>query len=267
MKKQIQFEKEINWLLKEKYKNNPNKNFLKDVKRIEKGEPVDYVIGFVEFLGCRIDLSKKTLIPRKETEFWTAIAIDKIKNNKFSAGKKSINCLDIFSGSGCVGIAVLSNINSEILKSKSGKVNSLLCDFIDRETKSISQIKFNLKNSLLKSNSYKVIKSDIFEKINKKYDFIFANPPYIPIIKKSKIQKSVLMYEPKEALFGGKDGMSFIKKFLKDAKRHLLKDGKIFMEFDSPQKKEIEKLLKKNKYNSWEFFKDQYGKWRWVEIQ
>ena len=56
------------------------------------------------------------------------------------------------------------------------------------------------------------------------------------------------------------------KKFLKQAKNYLNKNGVIFMEFDPPQKIEIEKILKKYKYNSRKFYKDQFGKWRWVEI-
>lgn len=68
------------------------------------------------------------------------------------------------------------------------------------------------------------------------------------------------------ALFGGKDGLFYIRKFLKEAKNHLNKNGKIYMEFDYIQKREIERLLKKFSYKNYKFNKDQYNKWRWVEI-
>jgi release factor glutamine methyltransferase len=236
-------QKEIRWILKEKYKGKETKQFLVDVKRLEAGEPVDYIIGFKEFLGCKIDLSKKPLIPRPETEFWVEQEIKKIKEGRV---------LDIFSGSGCVGVAILKYRKS------------LLCDISDVDKNAINQIKINLKINKINKERFKIIQSDIFSKIRNKYDFIFANPPYIPTINKNKIQKSVLKYEPKNALFGGKDGMFFINKFLKGVKEHLNDGGTIFMEFDSPQKKQIEKLLKKYKYKKWDFNKDQYGKWRWV---
>jgi len=259
------FKKEEQWLLKEKYFGKPNKQFYKDVKRLEKGEPVDFVIGWKEFLGCEIDLSKKTLIPRPETEFWVLRVIDEIKKYKI----KKIKCLDIFAGSGCIGVAVLANVPGLLPASTRGarrREAGATVDFADNDKRCLAQIKINLKNNSIKRGRYNVIKSDVFAKIKDRYDFILANPPYIPTTRKSKIQKSVLKYEPRQALFGGKDGMQYIKKFLSRAKNHLNTNGKIYMEFDYIQKKGIEKLLKQYGYNSWQFFKDQYGKYRWVVV-
>ena len=216
MKKDIQ--KETDWLLKEKYHHKPTEKFYTDVKRIEAGEPIDYVIGFAEFLGCKIDLSKKTLIPRPDTEFWVGQALKEIKKGK---------CLDIFSGSGCIGISILK------------KKKDLLCDFADKDKKSVEQIKINCKLNNINAKRYKIIQSDIFAKVKGRYDYIFANPPYVAIKKIYSIQKSVLKYEPKIALFGGSDGLYYIRKFLGKAKNHLNTGGKIFMEFSGEQKPAI----------------------------
>ncbi len=110
------------------------------------------------------------------------------------------------------------------------------------------------------------IQSDIFNKVVGRYDYIFANPPYIPKTKINKIQKSVLKFEPKKALFGGIDGLFYIRSFLKDAKKYLNTGGVIFMEFDPPQKKDIEKLINEYGFSDYEFCKDQYNKLRYVRV-
>jgi len=248
MKKDL--EKEIGWLLKEKYHHKPTQKFDEDVKRLKAGEPVDYVIGFTEFLKCKIDLSQKTLIPRKETEFWVKSVISALQRDKRSA----IRCLDLFSGSGCVGVAILK------------KQRGLLCDMADKDKKAIEQIKINCKLNNINSKRYKIIQSDVFLKVRGKYDYIFANPPYVSTKKIYNIGKSVLKYEPKSALFSGSDGLFHIRKFLGQAKNRLNPGGKIFMEFSPEQKSAIEKIIIKNKYADFKFKVDQFNRWRWVEI-
>lgn len=247
-----QFSKEASWLLQEKYQGKLTKAAKQDFARLKAGEPIDYLIGFVEFAGCRIDLSLKPLIPRPETEYWTQKAIQDIRTSpKRNLG---IRCLDVFSGSGCIGIAVLKHIPQAYV------------DFAEQEKKFLPQIQRNLKKNKISKKRFLVFQSDIFSKVSLQYDYIFANPPYVATIRWKNVQSSVVRYEPREALVAGKDGLRYIKRFLKEAKRHLTPRGKIYMEFDSPQKKEIDKLLKKLQYKSWQFHKDQYGKWRFVAI-
>ncbi len=215
--------------------------------------PKAYQKGFINFLNCKIDLSKRVLIPRIETMYWVKKAIKDIKKNN-----KEIEALDIFSGSGCIGVAILKKI-------------PVLChklDFADKCQKAVNQIKINLKINNIPEEKYKVYKSSFFNKIpKKKYDFIFANPPYVAKKRISEVGKSVLKYEPQEALFSGEDGLGHIKEFLKKAKSFLKKEGCIYLEFDPQQKGRIEKILQKQNYSFFKFHKDQFKKYRFVKIK
>jgi release factor glutamine methyltransferase len=224
------------------------------------GKPIEYIRGFADFLGCKIDLSKRPLIPRPETAFWVSQTIQDILKYSSLPGccvDEKIKVLDIFSGSGCVGLAVLEHVkNVEVV-------------FADKDPNCLKQIKINLKlNSchIRANKKVRVIKSDVFENIEGEYDFILANPPYVATKKIKQVQDTVLKYEPKEALFGGEDGLFFINKFLKQAKKYLNPGGKIYMEFSPEQKKQVKILLCDNNYKTWKFFKDQFDKWRWVVI-
>jgi len=220
----------------------------KDKVVVDQLEPEDYIKGFKEFLGLKIDLSshggqtKRPLIPRPETEFWVGQVIKDLNKNSdvfCSSEKHHYLVLDMFCGSGCIGFAILYHVKN-------------------------TRVIFADKYKYFRNKNF--VKSDVFSNIKGKFDFVFANPPYVAIKKRHLIQKSVLQYEPKTALFGGQDGLFYIKKFLRDAIKHLNTDGVIFMEFSPEQKKRIEELLKKYKYKGWKFHKDQFDRWRWVSI-
>lgn len=282
---------EVVWLLNEKYGGRLTDRAKKDINRLKKGEPVDYVIGHKNFCGCKIDLRYKPLIPRDETEGWMSVALGSClsrnarplqrrarsyprqnsvydRTEHFACGCPleathnrlyNMHCLDMFAGSGCCGIAVLKNVPNSY------------CDFCDIDDNCLKQIRFNLKLNGINKNRYRIIKSDVFSSINYKlltnnYNLILANPPYVGLGEKNKVQKSVLDFEPKQALFAKDSGLYFIKKFLSQAKNHLAPDGVIYLEIGYNQKKEVAKLLKKFNYSNFEFHKDQFNKWRFVKI-
>lgn len=246
-------QKQIRWLLRDKYGGERSSEFYADIKRLKAGEPLDYVIGWKEFLGCRIDLSKRPLIPREETEFWVG---QMLHGSQVESGMTQV--LDIFAGSGCVGVAVLKHWpNSHVT-------------FIDSEEDCVEQIKFNLELNNIPKDRYAVIRADIFSPYPgyklpfTDYDLIFANPPYVAA--SDTLPVSVKDHEPRKALYAGDDGLSIIKPFLEQAREYLSLNGKIYMEHDPRQKAAIAKILRRENYSNWKFHQDQFGKWRWVEI-
>ena len=160
---------EVRWLLQEKYSGRATLQAKQDMERLFRGEHVDYLIGFVKFLGCRIDLSYKPFLPRPETEYWTQQAIEDMVRflAQRSKGKKRIHCLDMFAGSGCIGIAVLKYIPSTLV------------DFAERDKRFLKQILLNIRINNTEEGRYRLFCSDVFSGIpsNQSYDFVFANPP------------------------------------------------------------------------------------------
>jgi release factor glutamine methyltransferase len=244
---------EIRLVIKDKYGGSWHPGIIKDIQQLRAEEPIDYIIGWTPFLRCHIDLSERPFIPRPETEYWTEQFLREAGSRNYESG---IRILDVFSGSGCIGIATLKNIAPNQHFAGRAKV-----DFAELNPRFIKQIKINLRLNKLRGS---VIQSNGLVKIKNKYDFILANPPYVPLKNKSKVSKEVLKYEPRAAVFGGPDGLKIIRRFIARAKNNLRPSGEVWMEFDSQEKPTIAKLIRQAGYSRQRFQKDQFGRWRWV---
>lgn len=206
--------------------------------------PEDYKRGFKDFLGVKVDLSFRPLIPREETEDWVKEALKEAKGE----------CLDLFAGSGCIGLAVLKNIPGST------------CDFGDIDRLFLKGIERSVQDNGIEKARFNLVETDIFSNISKKYDFILANPPYVAERRVNEVGEDVRMFEPAIALYGGNDGMEIIGRFLSEAGDYLKGKGVVYMEFDPEQKNQIEEIIK-DKYSKFEFFKDRYNKYRFVRIE
>ena len=176
-----------------------SKNIEEDYQKLLNGYPIQYLIGYVNFYGNKIEVNENVLIPRYETEY----LCEKLINYSKKYFDNKISILDIGTGSGCIGITLKKELDSLVTVS-------------DISDKALELAKINAKNNNVDIN---IVKSNIFDNINDKYDIIVSNPPYIDI--DEKIMDSVKKYEPHEALYAEENGLYFYKEILKNAKNYL----------------------------------------------
>ena len=214
-------EKELNNEEREKFKDFIN-------QRISK-KPVSKIINQKSFWNFDLDVSKKVLIPRPETEVLIEMVTKEI--NK----KKELKFLDIGCGSGCISISLL-----EYYKKSVGTG-------IDISKDAILNTKTNLSNYNL-INRIKLLRKNIFTyRTYKKFDLIISNPPYLKLSDYINLDPSIKKYEPKEALIGdNKEGLRFYKEIIKKFKNNIKLKGYFAFEIGDNQFMQINKLLISN---------------------
>lgn len=223
--------RQLQWLLIEKYNSQESEAFHADCARLEAGEPLAYVIGWTPFLGCKIWLDSHPLIPRPETEFWVEHAITHITNTlpRVTLGKK-VGILDLCAGSGCVGVAVAKALPHTRV------------DCAEIDTAHHPTINKNSRENLLPitRDRQRVFGGDLFTDIpvSTKYDYILSNPPYIdPAL--DRTEASVKTYEPPVALYGGVAGLDCIARIIETAPSYLTPRGELWLEHEPEQSQDI----------------------------
>lgn len=253
----------LRWILKDKYnwdekriveavvgseKNLPPE-VIRDLTRIAAGEPLQYVIGWVNFLGCRIDLSYRPLIPRPETEFWTEKFLERVKKQQ---GRGELKILDLCCGSGCIGIAVLKSLPQAHV------------DFADISEAALKQTARNLEINGGEAVRFQLVHSDLFSAISGEYDYILCNPPYVDRAGKTSV---VLAYEPEQSLFAQNHGLDLIQKIISTFEKHVKKGGELWMEFGQGQEKSVQQFCQSlGQTVRVEMGQDQYGVVRYVVV-
>lgn len=194
-------------------------------QRISK-KPISKIINQKSFWNFDLDVSKKVLIPRPETEVLIEMVTKEI--NK----KKNLEFLDIGCGSGCISMSLL-----EYYKKSVGTG-------IDVSKDAIVNTKINLSNYNL-INRIKLLRKNIFiYKTDKKFDLIISNPPYLKLSDYINLDPGIKKYEPKEALIGdNKEGLRFYKEIIKKFKNNIKLNGYFAFEIGDNQFMQINKLL------------------------
>jgi len=222
----IMNDQEEQWLLAEKYHGVKSPAFFADCKQLALGEPLGYLIGYVPFINCRIWLDSRPLIPRPEAEFWVNEALAEI----VSVAPAAPRVLDLCAGSGCIGIAIASAIESALV------------DFSEIDAKHVPTIKKNLELNKINSSRYTIAQTNLFDAFaGTQYDFILANPPYIDA-DLNRADDSVVNFEPHLALFGGRAGIEIIDQLISRAPEFLKPSGQLWLEHEPEQVNYIQTL-------------------------
>ena len=203
----------------------PKNKLKKGIKKLEKGIPVQYIVGNVSFYGYNINVNKDVLIPRFETEELVENTLKYI--NKYFSG--NLNVLEIGTGSGCISIA---------LKKEN---DSLSITSTDISKKALKVAKNNAKMNKVSIN---FVNTNIYDGINDKFDIIISNPPYIAY--NEEIMDIVYKNEPHIALFADNNGLYFYEEILKNIKSILKDKYLIAFEIGEKQGKSLKDLA--NKY-------------------
>lgn len=226
-------------VLEEKYGGVESDEYRADCARIEANEPWQYVLGYADFLGCHIDLSTKPMVPREETAFWVERVIEEWRD------KGSIQALDLYAGSGNIGIALAKHLPLAHVT------------FNEIDEKLMPQISKSLEINNIDPSHATLIAGDSLEKISGMFDVICANPPYVDPAGEALMDPE-MRYEPRIAFFGSSDGFGHHRELIKEGKKYLTPRGVLYVECDMTQVEELKKMLTGTDWNS-EFWNDPYG--------
>lgn len=197
--------------------------------------PVDKIFKKAYFYGLTFEVNENVLSPRPESELLVETALKHIKENNYKTA------LDLCTGSGCLAIATKLNCEIELTAT-------------DISQKALTVAKQNAKNL---QAEIKFIRSNMFEKIEDKFDLIISNPPYIDSDEVKTLDAEVINNDPHLALDGGAMGLKFYNIIHDNLRKHLNDNGMIIMEIGEDQKDLLISLF--NDFNLVESLKDLSG--------
>ncbi len=200
----------------------PKEKLEEGLKKLEEGQPVQYIVGNVDFYDINLLVNKNVLIPRFETEYLVEKTINYAKKLK-----EPLDILDIGTGSGAIAITLAKHLNSKVIATD-----------ISEKALEIAQ-----KNAKRNNTQITFKQSDILKNVKGKFDIIISNPPYIS--KDETIDPLVKDNEPSLALYADNKGLYFYEEILKNIKPYLKEKSIIAFEIGMTQSKDITKIAQK----------------------
>lgn len=211
-------------------------------KRMER-IPLQHLTGEQEFMGLTFVVNESVLIPRQDTECLVEIVLKHLHDG--------MRILDMCTGSGCILISLLHYSNDCV-----GVGVDLSEEALKVATHNATALG---NNGITDTMDVTFVQSDLFEKVDGKFDIIVSNPPYIKSEVIDTLMPEVKDFEPMMALDGTEDGLHFYRRIISDAKKHLCRGGQLFFEIGYDQGGEVSDLMRKSGYVDVEVAQDLAG--------
>lgn len=229
-------------------------------------EPLQYILGYTDFLDVRIYVGEGVLIPRPETELLAEHAIKTVKsyelgvmskrqNSKLLTRDSDLCILDLCTGSGCLALALANKFHDAMVYGT------------DISEKAITYANMNAR--LNRINNVNFYCGNLFSPVNPKqfFDLIISNPPYIRTDDIKKLEPEIRDWEPHGALDGGPDGLNFYKELIPAATRFVEDKGIVMLELGDGLADAVNAIFEKSGYLNIEIFKDFAGIERIIQAQ
>ncbi len=220
------------------------RRFQKAVARRAAREPLQHIMGSVDFMGLSLKCDARALIPRQETELLAERAV------KLSRKREGQTALDLCTGSGCIAAAMA------VL----GRFESVTATDLSAEALSLAKENFALTGARVET-----LLGDLFLPVaGRRFDIITANPPYIARAELDGLMPEVRDHDPMMALDGGSDGLDFYRRIAAEAPRHLRPDGCVLTEIGDRQAAAVSGLFADAGFANVRVWKDYSGRDRIV---
>lgn len=199
------------------------------IRRRGEGEPVAYILGRAYFHNLEIKVNGSVLIPRPETEHLVEAAIEFLMEGDWPSPPE---VLDLCTGSGAIAIAIAKGFPEADITASDASVEALA---LAAENATLTGVAPRIR----------FVQSDLFEDIDPvaTYDLIVANPPYISAEEWETLPRDVREFEPREALYGGLDGLDFYRLLAEQAPQQLKPYGSLVLETGSTQAVAVSEIL------------------------
>lgn len=203
--------------------------------------PLQQLTGEQDFMGLTFSVNEHVLIPRQDTEILVEEVLKELHDR--------MRILDMCTGSGCILLSLLHYSND--------------CEGlgVDLSAEALEVAGRNVLKVLTpeKAEHAHFLQSDLFEKVEGKFEIIVSNPPYIASAEVDKLMPEVRDHEPRMALDGTEDGLHFYRRIIKEAGKHLVNSGMLFFEIGYDQGQAVSELMRAGGYREVQVVQDYAG--------